>query len=204
MSLLKLYLRTYFIYGLVFGIIIALFMIIGSIINPGVPTLKESIIFALLLFIPIGIFCASLLFWYGEIYAPKKMSKTMKHKSFIKFIEMGFEEKDGFLQGDYKKYSCRIWWSAFSPLNNKRSSINLFISCNPSKFQLENLTEMYKKEKLIWSENGVLGFTMISIKIPNHEIIKNKLESIIEILKNRNIESKEFENELTTANNVYN
>ena len=204
MSLLKLYLRTYFFSGFIFGTILALFMIIGSIINPGVPTLKDSIIFALLLFIPIGIFCTSLLFWYGEIYAPNKMNKTTKHKSFIKFIGIGFEEKDGFLQGNYKEYPCRIWWSAFSPLHSKRSSINLFISCNPSKSQLENLTEMYKKEKLIWSENGVLGFTLIFIKIPKHEIIKNKLESIIEILKNRNIESKEFENELTTANTVYN
>jgi hypothetical protein len=204
MNLLRLYLRNHFIHGLIFGLIIAIMAIIGSLINPGIISLKASIISALLIFIPIGIFTTSFLFWYVEIYTPKKMSKTLKNKSFVKFIQMGFIEKESFLEGNYKEYYCRIWWSPYTPLNSNRSSINLFISCNLSKFQLEKLTEMYKKEKLIWNENGVLGFVPILIKTPKHEKLKNKLDRIIQILNQKNIKSKEFENEITTANTVQN
>ena len=132
------------------------------------------------------------------------MKKMMKHRSLIQFKEKGFKEKDGVLQGNYDIYPCRIWWSPYSPVNIRRSSINFFISCKLSKFQLENLSEIYKKNELIWSENGILGFCIISIKTPNPEKIKNKIQNMIKILKDRNVKPLDFVDETTTANKMYN
>jgi|GEM_PF-6539091 len=156
----------------------------NSYFDPGVRTFEEMLIFGIYIFLPIG-FCISFIYYYYEqVYAPKKVLKMLDHPSLEDFKTLGFKiSKKYFLEGVYKGLKIQIQWLPYSPMNDSRNAIAFFYECTPEPSSLNQLNKDYRKEKVQFYEDGILSVEEILFKTPKKEVLKKRLDDLIEIAR---------------------
>jgi len=163
----------YSIYGSLFGLFISILEIIGSLINPGSRTLNENIINALIIFIPSGLLISTLLFWYIEFHLPKKRISFLSQKTYTEFEKLGFEKKDGYIEGYFKGFPCVLLWSPISVKHRKLksgfSSIIIDIQSKMNTNKVKILNKKYKNKILSINENGIANNIEIYFTKPKFE-----------------------------------
>lgn len=190
----KEYFKNDYKYGSKISLFFFIVFLIATILNPSdFKSIIEMLIFSFLLSLSMGFSISILIFWYSKMYSPSKRIKILKTKSFDLFIQNEFINKVTHLENRKGKYETRIWFDIMSPFTINRSCINIHVSCNINPEKSKELSKKYLKEKILFSEKGILGVCEFIFKTPKDKILESKFESLIQIAESNKFEKRELE-----------
>lgn len=181
-------LKFYLKYGFGFGFFLALLAGIQTDFSKNFNLIIKDLLFATFLFLSIGIIISLIFYWYIEKFIPKYSINVLHKPCLLKFHDLGFKNKGGYLEKENGNEKCRIWWEAVSLTVPSKCSINIFVPCKVSRSKAIELNEKLNDKTLIFYDKGILKTVNYSFRTPKFKTLKENYNSLLRIISENNLE----------------